>query len=146
MRIKELRIENKYTQLELANEVGCNQTAIGKYERGDLEPNLEVLFKLSRIFNCSIDYLVGNSDDFGNIVINSGKDLGELSPNEEELLELFNNKKRESQLTFSFIGYNTFASLFTSDSFRVIEMLFCTMMSSAPFSFAKSVMSPSKYL
>ena len=85
MRIKELRIENKYTQLELANKVGCNQTAIGKYERGDLEPNLEVLIKLSRIFNCSIDYLVGNSDDFDNIVATQSN----LTERESRLLKAF---------------------------------------------------------
>ena len=85
MRIKELRIENKYTQLELADKVGCNQTAIGKYERGDLEPNLEVLFKLSQIFNCTIDYLLGRSDDFGNVA----PVLPNLTEKESKLLRAF---------------------------------------------------------
>lgn len=89
MRIKELRIANEYTQLELAEKVGCNQTAIGKYERGDLEPNIETLSKLSHIFNCSIDYLVGNSDDFGNIVVSSQSTDQNLSLNEKEMLDAF---------------------------------------------------------
>ena len=32
------------------------------YEKEDRKPSLEVLLKLSEIFNCSIDYILGKSD------------------------------------------------------------------------------------
>ena len=32
------------------------------YEKGDRKPSLEVLVKLSEIFNCSIDYILCKSD------------------------------------------------------------------------------------
>ena len=64
-KIKELRAEKGLTQAQLAEIVGVNQTAIGKYERGELEPNLQTLIKLSQFFQVSVDYIIGNADDFG---------------------------------------------------------------------------------
>lgn len=72
-RIKELRIEKGLTQNQLASLLGINQTAAGKYERGELEPNLQNLIKLSHIFECSVDYIICNADDFGNITIHTEK-------------------------------------------------------------------------
>ena len=66
-RIKVLRLEKGLTQAELGQTVGVIQTAIGKYERGELEPNISLLTKLADYFGCSIDYLVGRSDDYGNV-------------------------------------------------------------------------------
>ena len=37
-------------------------SSIAMYEKGDRKPSMEVLIKLSEIFNCSIDYLLGKSD------------------------------------------------------------------------------------
>ena len=65
--LKSLRIEKNLTQNELANYLNCTQSAVGKYERGELEPNIETLSRLADFFDCSIDYLVGREDDFGNV-------------------------------------------------------------------------------
>ena len=67
-RIKELRLSAGLTQNDIAQKLGLNQTAIGKYEREQLEPSLETLKELSILFDCSIDYLVGHTDDFGNVI------------------------------------------------------------------------------
>lgn len=61
-RIKQLREENKWTQLELSRKMDCAMSSIAMYEKGDRKPSMEVLIKLSEIFNCSIDYLLGKSD------------------------------------------------------------------------------------
>ena len=87
-RIKELRCSLGLTQAELGEKVGLNQTAIGKYEREQLEPTIETLKKMSAIFECSIDYLINNSDDFGNITIKKENFLTDnLSEEEKKLLE-----------------------------------------------------------
>lgn len=70
-KIKELRTEKGLTQSQLGAYLGVNQTAIGKYERGELEPNHQNLINLANLFECSIDYLIGRSDDFGNINVPS---------------------------------------------------------------------------
>lgn len=95
-RIKELRQSLNLTQKELAEKIGFNQTVIGKYERGDLEPNLETLKKLSVIFECSIDYIIGHSDDFGNVTIQQ-KSPSSLTPEEQKLLENYRSLPREER-------------------------------------------------
>ncbi len=61
-RIKQLREENNWTQLELSQKMNCAMSSIAMYENNNRKPSLEVLIKLSEIFNCSIDYLLGKSD------------------------------------------------------------------------------------
>ena len=61
-RIKNLREECRMTQQELADKIDGAKSTIAMYEKGDRKPSLEVLIKLSEIFNCSIDYMMGKSD------------------------------------------------------------------------------------
>lgn len=57
-KIKMLRKEKKLTQKELANEIGVTASTVTKYENGQLEPNIEVLNRISNIFRISISALV----------------------------------------------------------------------------------------
>lgn len=61
-RIKILRDEFNYTQQELADKLECSKSVIGLYESETRKPSMEILIKLSDIFNCSIDYILGKSD------------------------------------------------------------------------------------
>lgn len=61
-RIKTLREEFGYTQQDLANKLNSSKSVIGLYENETRKPSLEILLKLSEVFNCSIDYLLGKSD------------------------------------------------------------------------------------
>lgn len=58
-RIIKLRKTKSWSQEELAKRVGSSRIMIGKYERNDNAPSIEVLLKLSKAFDVSIDYLVG---------------------------------------------------------------------------------------
>lgn len=61
-RVKKMRLENNWTQKDLANRLGLkNDTAIANYESGYSIPKDEIKFKMCELFNCSIDYLVGFS-------------------------------------------------------------------------------------
>lgn len=71
-RIKLLREENSFTQLDLATRLNCSKSVIGLYESETRKPSMEVLIKLSEIFNCSIDYILGKSD-IRNTNINNSK-------------------------------------------------------------------------
>lgn len=97
IKIKELRHEKGLTQSELATLLGVNQTAVGKYERGELEPNIHTLKKLADIFECSIDYLAGREDDFGAITIKGAQGI-EYPANVKELLKIFNSLPKEYQV------------------------------------------------
>ena len=62
-RIKMLREEKQLTQQELADKLNSAKSTIGMYENGNRKPSYEVLIKLSEIFDCSIDYIVGTSNE-----------------------------------------------------------------------------------
>ncbi len=61
-RIYETRKDLGLTQQELSDKLGINQSAIAKWEAGELEPSLSMLLKISEICNVSIDYLLGAVD------------------------------------------------------------------------------------
>lgn len=61
-RIKNLREELNMTQQELADKLEGAKSTVAMYEKGNRKPSLEVLVKLSEIFDCSIDYLLGKTD------------------------------------------------------------------------------------
>lgn len=61
-RIKESRQEKGLTQSRLAELLSTTQSTVGKYEREELQPNVETIVKLCRILEISADYLVGLED------------------------------------------------------------------------------------
>lgn len=60
--LKKIRQENEMTQEELAKKINTSRSNIANYENDKNMPSIEILNKLSEIFNCSIDYLLGKSD------------------------------------------------------------------------------------
>ena len=58
-RLKELRLENKLTQKQLAEKMNVSQTAIALWERGKREPDFYTLELLSNFFHVDVDYLLG---------------------------------------------------------------------------------------
>jgi transcriptional regulator with XRE-family HTH domain len=64
VRLKQLRLENKLTQSELADVLGLKPTAISNYESQRNEPSFEKLIMLSNYFEVSCDYLLGITDSY----------------------------------------------------------------------------------
>ena len=60
-RLRKLRRGANITQAELAQVLGVTSATVGKYERGDLEPNSEIILKLADYFQCTTDYLLGRT-------------------------------------------------------------------------------------
>ena len=63
VRIKEFRLKSKMTQSELGTEIGVNQNAIAQYESGKIMPRADKLIKMSKLFGCTVDELLGVSDE-----------------------------------------------------------------------------------
>lgn len=63
MRLKELRIASGTTQKDVADSIGCTATVYSRYERGEREPDIEMLRRLANYFQVSIDYLVENDSN-----------------------------------------------------------------------------------
>ena len=54
-KIKELRIENGLSQMQLANEIGVSQKAIDYWERSVNEPKASYIIALVKFFNLTYD-------------------------------------------------------------------------------------------
>jgi len=62
-RIKDLREDMDLSQEEIAKKLHCTQVAYSYYENGKRNIPTSVLIELAAILNCSIDYLLGVSDE-----------------------------------------------------------------------------------
>ena len=53
--VKQLRAEQGWTQLELANQLGVTPVTVYNWERGKYEPSASMLRKIARVFGVSMD-------------------------------------------------------------------------------------------
>ena len=60
--LKSLRKEKGVSQKALGEEIGVSQQSINKYENYNIEPDISTLIHLSKFFNTSVDYLIGNTE------------------------------------------------------------------------------------
>lgn len=61
--LKKIRLDNKLTQEELAQKINTSRSNIANYENNKNMPSLDILEKFSKLFNCSIDYLLGKKNE-----------------------------------------------------------------------------------
>lgn len=62
-RIKDLREDNDKTQKELAEYLGMKQPQYYRYENGLRDIPTDILIKLSKYYNVSVDYILGLTDE-----------------------------------------------------------------------------------
>ena len=61
-RLKQLRAETNLLQKDIAKKLNITASAYGYYEQGKRIPDSNTLNELAKIFNVSLDYLMGASD------------------------------------------------------------------------------------
>ncbi len=81
-RMKELRLENKMKQAEVAEAIGISITAYCNYEYGQRDPQTATLVALAKLYQVSTDYLLGLDGPQTSKII-----LASNSPRRKELLE-----------------------------------------------------------
>ncbi len=81
-----LRNQRGMSQQKLAELLNLSQQSIYKYENNLAEPDIQTLTELSELFDVSIDYIVGNTDDPRrmNVYVET-----ELSPRELNCLRMY---------------------------------------------------------
>ena len=62
-RLKDLREDNDLLQKDIAKFLDISQQYYSQYELGKYTMPIELLIKLSKFYNVSLDYLVGISND-----------------------------------------------------------------------------------
>jgi transcriptional regulator with XRE-family HTH domain len=88
-KIVQLRKDKSLSRDDLAKAVGTSSAIIGRYERNEITPSVEVAAKIADALDVSLDYLVGASS----FVVKDKKMLHRL-----ELLEKIDNDDRETIL------------------------------------------------
>ena len=62
-RIRDLREDNDKKQVDVAQYLGIAQTVYSRYERGFQTMPVEHLIKLADLYDVSLDYLCGRTDE-----------------------------------------------------------------------------------
>ncbi|SHN29508.1 helix-turn-helix domain-containing protein [Chitinophaga sp. CF418] len=62
-RVRECREAKNLSQQELAKLMTTSYTVIGKYERDEMIPSIEVAKKLARLLDTTVGYLLGEASD-----------------------------------------------------------------------------------
>ena len=83
-----LRKKKGYSHITLQHLAGVSGSSIEAYEQKVRIPSLPVVYKLSEVLDCSIDYLVGKSHELNNYYLLSQKD-------KEEVVELINKLSKK---------------------------------------------------
>ncbi|MBE6709027.1 MAG: helix-turn-helix transcriptional regulator [Ruminococcaceae bacterium] len=63
MRLKELREEFGYSQKGFASLIGVPANTYNQWEKGNRQPDFQMMSKIADIFGVSIDYLLGRTDE-----------------------------------------------------------------------------------
>ena len=61
-RLGEVRKDKKLSQDDLAKKLELQGAVIGRYERDEVKPSIEVAARIAQVLGISLDYLVGNTD------------------------------------------------------------------------------------
>ena len=62
-RIRDLREDSDLKQSDIAKMLNCSQQAYSNYELGVRDIPTDILIQLSRIYNTSVDYILGITDN-----------------------------------------------------------------------------------
>ncbi len=62
-RLLTLRRAKKISQSELGKLANVSREMIGKYERGEVLPSLEIAYRIADVLEVSLDHLVGKDKD-----------------------------------------------------------------------------------
>lgn len=89
-KIVQLRKESGWSQQELAKKVGTSGAIVGRYERGEMTPSVEVAKKLADVFQVTLDYLVNQAETIAPIkdkaMLERLREIEQLDPEDKDTL------------------------------------------------------------
>ena len=62
-RLKELRMENNLTLIELGKQLMMKNSTLSQYETGKREPSIETLKNIAQVLDCTVDNLIKNKEE-----------------------------------------------------------------------------------
>ncbi len=95
IRLLELRKEKGLSQREIAAIFKISQGTYNNWENSNTQPSIEQLIQLSRFFEVSVDYILGNTDETGTVSF-----VPRLSAEERDLLSLYSSLPKNVRSAF----------------------------------------------
>ena len=62
-KLRDARDAKDYSQAELAKKINSYHSIIGKYERDEVKPTIDVVKKLADVLDTTVGYLLGETED-----------------------------------------------------------------------------------
>lgn len=86
-KIADLRKQKGWSRESLGQQVGTSGAVIGRYERGEITPSVEIAKKMAQALDVSLDYLAGSTEEeLDKAAIHRLQQIAKLSPKEKELV------------------------------------------------------------
>ncbi len=62
-KLRERREAKSYSQSKLAKEAGLHHSIIGRYERDQAKPTIDIVRKMANVLDTTVGYLLGETED-----------------------------------------------------------------------------------
>jgi transcriptional regulator with XRE-family HTH domain len=87
-KISLLRKEKGWSQGDLAEQIGASREIIGKYERNENSPSLEMALKMAKAFGVTVDFLLGEGEysSYDKDTVERIKNIQEMDSNTQSVL------------------------------------------------------------
>lgn len=88
--ITELRKQKDWSQYELSKRINVSREIIGRYERGEAMPSIEIAKKIADAFEVSLDYLAGvTNKKIDKTTLNRIEEIENMPQEEKNLIYTF---------------------------------------------------------
>ncbi len=89
-RITELRKQKGWSQSELAKQIQVSHGIVGRYERGDAIPSIDISKRMADVFEISLDYLVGATEkQLNKEMVQLIEDVDKMKPDDNKMIYAF---------------------------------------------------------
>ena len=87
-KISLLRKEKGWSQGDLAEQINASREIIGKYERNENSPSLEMALKMAKAFGVTVDFLLGEGEysSYDKETVDRLKDIQKMDSNTRSVL------------------------------------------------------------
>jgi len=87
-KVTELRKAKNWSQADLADKIQVSRVIVGRYERNEAAPSIEIAKKIADAFDVSLDFLVGEGQNasFDKQTLRLIQDIERLEPTIREKL------------------------------------------------------------
>lgn len=100
-RLIKLRENKQLKQTEVAKLLNIGAVTYNRYEKGEREPDHNMLVRLATFFNVSVDYLLGINDipNIAEKCSTEKNNSNQLTTDEQELIQLYRELPPEGKIT-----------------------------------------------